>query len=141
MKELKVKVVREGGKIDYPAKPGDAGYDVYTTKTVIINPSERCPMPLGIALEFDDGYYCQIAHKSGIAKNQGVFTIGGIVDSGYRGELVAILVNSTMNQVVIAKGTKIAQLIFMPFVKPEIEYVEELTESERGSDGFGSTGK
>lgn len=142
MKEfsLKVKKLNEDSKINEPAKDSDAGYDVFATKDIILRPQERYNMPLGIALEFPDDYFCQVNQKSGLSQKFGIDTIGNVIDAGYRGEIHAIVVNTSNETINIEKGQKIAQLVFIPFVKSNIEFVNELTETERGSDGFGSTG-
>jgi len=137
---LHVKKINEDGNIFMPAKEGDCGYDVCSTIDLEILPHERYNIPLGIALEFPDGYVCMVQQKSGIARNFGLDTIGNIIDSGYRGEIHAQIVNTSDDVVVIKKGMKIAQLIFLPFVKAEIRIVDKLTESDRGFGGFGSTG-
>lgn len=142
MKEfsLKVKKLNEDSKINEPAKDSDAGYDVFATKDIILRPQERYNMPLGIALEFPDDYFCQVNQKSGLSQKFGIDTIGNVIDAGYRGEIHAIVVNTSNETINIEKGQKIAQLVFIPFVKSNIKFVNELTETERGSDGFGSTG-
>ena len=137
---LKVKKLNEDSKINEPAKDSDAGYDVFATESISLNPHERYNMPLGIALEFPDGYFCQVNQKSGLSQKFGIDTIGNVIDAGYRGEIHAIIVNTSNEIIIIEKGQKIAQLVFIPFVKSSIEFVDELSETERGSDGFGSTG-
>jgi len=138
---LKVKKLNEKGRIDLPAKPGDCGFDVYATKSVTMLPHERFNMPLGLALEFDDGYFCQVNQKSGLANKFGIDTIGNVIDSGYRGEIHAQIVNTSNERFDIIAGQKIAQLIFIPYEKPKINFVNELSGTERGQDGFGSTGQ
>ena len=142
MKEfsLKVKKLNEDSKINEPAKKSDAGYDVFATESISLKPQERYNMPLGIALEFPDYYFCQVNQKSGLSQKFGIDTIGNVIDAGYRGEIHAIIVNTSNEVINVEKGQKIAQLVFIPFVKSSIEFVTELTETERGSDGFGSTG-
>ena len=144
--ELKVRIInRELGRINHlinqPAKPGDCGYDVFATCNKTLLPHERFNMPLGIALEFTEGHFCQVNQKSGLANKFGIDTIGNVIDSAYRGEIHAQIVNTSNDVLKIDVGQKIAQLIFIPFVKANIEYVDELSKTERGTDGFGSTGK
>jgi len=143
MKEfkLKVKKLKPNGRIDLPAKRNDAGHDVYATTSVELKPGERYAMPLGIAMEFPEGYVCIVTDKSGIANKYGLHSIGAIVDNCYRGEIHCILVNSSNEQVCVNKGQKIAQLIFYRcFTTNEIEYVDELSETSRNIGRFGSTG-
>jgi dUTP pyrophosphatase len=137
---LKVKKLNNNSRINPPAKKGDAGYDVFSTKLITLEPLERFKMPLGIALEFSEGYVCMVCEKSGLANKQGFISIGPVVDSSYRGEIHCIILNTSNKILYIEENTKIAQLVFTPCLTPEIEYVDELSESERGTDGFGSTG-
>lgn len=137
---LKVKKLRQEAKINEPAKLGDAGYDVFSMEDVILQPHDRYNMPLGIAIEIPLGWVCIVNQKSGIAKNFGIDTIGNVIDSNYRGEIHAQIVNTSNDIVNIEKNKKIAQLVFLQHGSSEIEYVNELSETERGETGFGSTG-
>jgi dUTP pyrophosphatase len=138
---LKVKKLSSDSKIDIPAKKGDAGLDCYAAETITLLPHERYTMPLGICIEFPIGYVCQVNQKSGIAKNLGIDTMGNIIDSEYRGEIHATIVNTSNTKVLIHKGHKICQLIFLKcFLPNKIQYVDTLSETDRGSKGFGSTG-
>ncbi|MCF7795965.1 dUTP diphosphatase [Patescibacteria group bacterium] len=142
MEKLKVKIInKKYGKINKPAKHGDAGYDVFATKDIILKPHERYNMPLGIALEFPSDYVCVVNQKSGLANKYGIDTIGNVIDSGYRGEIHALIVNTSNKDIFIKAGQKIAQLLFLFWKEFNILYVDELTETDRGSNGFGSTGK
>lgn len=143
MKEfyLKVKKLKPNGRIDLPAKIGDAGYDIYATTSIELKPGERYPMPLGMALEFPKGYVCVVTDKSGIASKYGLHSIGAIVDNCYRGEIHCILVNSSNEKVYVNKGKKIAQLIFYQcFTTNDIKFVDKLSNTNRNDGKFGSTG-
>jgi dUTP pyrophosphatase len=139
---LKVKKLKEQAKIDPPAKLGDVGFDVYATTYKELKPGERYAMPLGIAMEFPEGYGAFVEQRSGLARKKGILTIGNVIDSGYRGECHAIIVNTSNDEeIAINAGDKIAQIVFHPCpTVGEIEYVEELSQTERGGKGFGSTG-
>lgn len=138
---LKVKRLNDTMKnsINFPAKPGDAGYDVFSTVNSLLQPGERLAVPLGIALEFPEGFVCKVEQKSGISQKLGLDTIGNVIDSGYRGQIHAVVVNTSNYAVSIHKDEKIAQLVFYPYVKAKTEFVDELSESVRGGTGFGST--
>lgn len=139
--KLKIKKLINFTGIDAPAKPGDAGYDLYATTDRRISLYSRFNMPLGIAIEIPEGYVGIIEAKSGRANKEGLTTIGNIIDSGYRGEIHAQLVNTSKDfGITIKKGQKVAQIIFQKCYTPEIEFVEELSDSSRGKKGFGSTG-
>jgi dUTP pyrophosphatase len=141
---IKWKKLKPQGKLDMPAKPGDAGYDVYATENAIIPPGCRIQMPLGIALEMPSGMVGLVQGKSGRAVREGLTTIGNVIDSGYRGEVHAVLVNTNHGSfgkdIMINSGEKVAQILFIKNYAPPIREVTELTQSERGADGFGSTG-
>lgn len=138
---VKVKKLSKDANINYPAYPGDAGYDVYSTVNVSLKPLERISIPLGLSLEFDSNFVCLVQGKSGISKKYGLDTIGNVIDSSYRGEIHAQMVNVSNYVVEIKKGMKIAQLLFIKIGTPVIQYVENLEETDRGSNNFGSTGK
>lgn len=139
---LKVKILRPGAKIDMPAKNGDAGLDVYSTETRYIGPNERYTMGLGFCMEFSEGYVCQVNQKSGLARDFGIDTMGNIIDVSYRGEVHVTILNTSNIKLFIEKGRKICQFVFLKYAVPEkIEYVDELSASERGENGYGSTGR
>ncbi|MBU0778260.1 dUTP diphosphatase [Patescibacteria group bacterium] len=138
---LKIKRLREDVKLPVKAREGDAGFDVFSTKEILIGPGETFKFPLGFALEFDPGNVVLIQEKSGMAVN-GILTIGNVIDSGYRGECHVILLNSSKLSSWIKMGQKIAQILLVPcYTGNEIVEVTELSDTERGGDGFGSTGK
>jgi dUTP pyrophosphatase len=138
---LKVNKMVKDARIDEPAYLGDAGYDVYSPIDVTIRPGNRVKLGLKLRLEFDSNYVCMVQEKSGMANRLGIQTIGNVIDSSYRGEIHVILHNIGFQAVTINKGMKVAQLLFMVCGLPEIKYVEELSTSDRGVKGFGSSGK
>jgi len=138
---LKVKDLGKGGKIMAPAKTGDAGYDVVATQDVTLYDGHQFKMPLGIAIEIPEGFVAIVQGKSGLATNKGLTTIGNVIDSGYRGEISACLLNNSYKPIVIHKGDKVAQIIFQKVYVADIEMVIKLSSSDRNEDGFGSTGK
>lgn len=137
---LKVKKLHEYGNINAPAKKGDAGYDIFSTQHITLFPGEKTLIPSGIAVEFDDGYMCRVENKSGIASKTGLLCVNGIIDSSYRGEIGIIVYNLSKSPEEIKKGQKIAQLVFYKIETPSITFTDNLTESDRGVGGFGSTG-
>lgn len=138
---LKVKKLSEFGNINMPALEGDAGFDVYATRDYTVLPHQKVKIPLDIAIEFPKGYMCRIENKSGIASKTNLYNVGGIIDAGYRGNICAIVYNLGLKPETIRRGQKIAQLVFYKIETPPIEFVEELSESERDWAGFGSTGE
>lgn len=122
------------------AHPGDAGMDLYSVEDMVLEPGERRSVPTGIAIALPDGYVSLVWDKSGVSHKFGVKTLGGVLDSGYRGEYLIGLVNLGQENFEIKKGQKIAQLLIQKVERPDITAVDELDETSRGAGGFGSTG-
>ena len=122
------------------AYPGDAGMDIFSVQDVIIKPSERMTCSTGIAIQIPDGYVGLIWDKSGLATKNGIKTMGGVIDSGYRGEIKIVMINLSQESYEIKKGDKIAQMLIQKVENTEITEVENLDETKRGEGGFGSTG-
>lgn len=126
------------------AKPGDAGADVYSRIDCEIKAGERVLVPTGIAIAMPDGYAAFAHPRSGLAIKYGVGIVNapGTIDAGYRGELQMILINHDPKEsFLIKRGDRIAQLVFQKVERAEFIEVNELPGSDRGSSGFGSTGK
>lgn len=138
---LKVKKLREDAIIPKKAYNGDAGFDVFSTENFVIFPGKIATIGLGLAVEFDNGNVLRVDDKSGLAVKKGIFTIAGIIDSTYRGEIHVCLVNFSDVPVTFNKGQKIAQIILMPcYTGNGIIEIKELSNTDRGTGGFGSTG-
>ena len=121
---------------------GDAGADLCAVEDVTIAPGVRKMIRTGITLEIPEGFVGLIWDKSGISSNSGVKVLGGVIDSSYRGEIIVTLINLSFSKdFCIYKGMKIAQILIQPVVLCHFEEVNELSDSERGEKGFGSTGK
>ncbi|MFE9082200.1 dUTP diphosphatase [Bacillus mobilis] len=137
------------------AKPGDSGFDLVAAEDTIIWPGETKVVPTGLAFEIPPGYELQVRPRSGMTRNTKLRVVLGTVDSGYRGE-VGVLVDHIMSKdlgvkfdkgkqqfvsaSVIEKGTRIAQGVIAPVVTAHFEETDELSDSERGTNGYGSTG-
>ena len=125
------------------ARPGDAGMDVYSTIDCSIAPGARSVIPTGIAIALPEGYVCLVHPRSGLAAKNGISIVNtpGTIDSGYRGEIKVILINTDQSETFeIKRGDRIAQLVFQKFESARFYEVENLPESQRGAGGFGSTG-
>ena len=125
------------------AKEGDAGMDICADKDIAIPAFCWEAIPTGIYMELPEGYECQIRSRSGLAAKHGIQVLNspGTIDSGYRGEVKVILKNNAYASYDIKKGDRIAQMIFAPVTTASITEVAELSDSERGEGGLGSTGK
>lgn len=124
------------------AHEGDAGLDLRITHDVTLNPGERATVGTGLAVEIPQGCVGLVLPRSGLASKHGITLSNsvGVIDSGYRGEIGATLLNQSDETATLDAGTRVCQLIVMPFVPCELVPCEELTETERGAAGFGSTG-
>lgn len=139
MVKIKVKKLTDSAKLPSYAHAGDAGMDIFSDEEVLILPNRRTLVKTGISIELPKGYVALVWDKSGVAKN-GLTKIGGVIDSGYRGEYKIMLFNISSSTYKIIKGQKIAQILIQKVEEPQIEEVKEISKSTRGSSGFGSTG-
>ena len=138
--KIKIKKINPVGKVPTRAKSSDAGYDLYSTVDMPITPTARQLVPTGIAIEIPEGYYGRIAPRSGLAVRAGIDILAGVVDSGYRNEIKVVMINLGEGLVSVNKGDRIAQLIIEKCYDVEWEEVNELSDSDRGEGGFGSSG-
>lgn len=138
--KIKIKKLNNEAILPKYAHPGDVGMDMYALEDYDLKPSERKIFSVGFALEFEEGFAAIVKDRSSISKN-GLHTMGGVFDAGYRGEYNVNLINLGSETYHISKGDKIAQLIIYPIVIAELEEAETLSESSRGTGNFGSTGK
>ena len=139
---MKLKVKRMNGEAKLPVygHPGDAGLDLFSSIDHDLQKGEVLAVPTGIQVEIPFGHVGLIWDKSGISL-QGVHRMAGVVDAGYRGEVKVVMVNLGQQTFRINRGMKIAQLLVQPVAEVEVEEAEELEDSSRGENGFGSTGK
>ena len=125
------------------ARDGDAGLDLQANDTLKVGPGERAMVPTGLAVAIPAGHAGLVLPRSGLASRQGLTLANspGLIDEGYRGEIIVAVVNLDPDQPVeIRKGDRIAQLVVVPFAGIEPAEVAELPQSSRGEAGFGSTG-
>lgn len=138
---LKIKKIHPDAKIPSYAHPGDAGMDLYVNETVRIEPGERLSIPIGLAFEVPDGYVGLLWDKSGLSHKHGIISLGGVLDAGFRGEVIVGVANISKVPYIFEKGHKIIQLLIQPICIPTITVVDELTLTERGHGRLGSSGK
>jgi dUTP pyrophosphatase len=139
--ELLIKTLHPSATVPNFAHSTDAGLDLYAVEGTTIAPGERRTLRTGIALAIPVGHVGLIWDKSGIAHKAGLKTLGGVIDAGYRGEVMVGLHNLGDTPHTFAVGEKLAQIIIQPIVQPTLVEVETLPEADRGNKGFGSTGK
>jgi len=140
--ELPVRRLREDAVVPERAYAGDAGLDLAACERFELGPGERAVVGTGLAVAIPDGHAGFVQPRSGLAARHGLSVVNapGLIDSGYRGEIRVVLLNTDLREsFVVEPGMRIAQLVVLPV--PELELVEtdELPESERGVRGFGSS--
>jgi len=136
-------IVAEPGQIPGYAQPGDAGADLRSSEDLVIEPGDRALVGTGIRFALPEGYAAFVVPRSGLAVKHGITVLNspGTIDAGYRGEIRVPLLNTDRTEAFrIAKGDRIAQLIICPVSRADFRTVTELSESVRGTGGFGSTG-
>lgn len=121
---------------------GSAGCDLQSAEDKTIRPGDRVLVGTGVKLEIPFGFGAQVCSRSGLAIKHGVAVLNspGIIDNDYRGEIKVILHNSGNEEFIIKKGDRIAQLLFFPIIQAIFHKAREVSETERGEGGFGSTG-
>ena len=143
--KIEIKKLRENAVIPTRGSLQAAGYDLYAAidEPVTIKPHTTEKIGTGLAIAVPDGYFGAIFARSGLAAKQGLRPANcvGVADSDYRGEYIVALHNDTDEEKTIGCGERIAQLVVMPYLSVEFEEKDELSETERGTGGFGSTGK
>ncbi len=144
--ELRVQFQRLPSNPDLPlparATPQAAGYDIRSAIEVVLNPGEIRLISTGLIMELPEGMECQVRPRSGLALKYGITLPNspGTIDPDYRGEVKIIIQNLGSEQVTLIRGERVAQLVFSLFESPEVSEVKELSSTDRGEDGFGSTG-
>ena len=142
MIELPVRRLRPDATLPARAYAGDAGFDLAACERVELAPGERAIVPTGLAVAIPEGYAGFVQPRSGLATRNGLTIVNtpGLVDSGYRGELRVILLNTDREHAfVVEPGMRIAQLVVLPVPEVELVELDELPASERGVRGFGSS--
>ena len=134
---MKIQLIDFGGKSPERAHANDAGADVFSPRDEVICPGQICKMPLGFGLRIPDGFAGYIFPRSGLS-SQGIVCELPPIDSGYTGEVHAIISNVSKKEYEIKAGDKIGQLVIMPGLIPEFTFEEW---KERGTGAFGSTGR
>jgi dUTP pyrophosphatase len=140
--ELPVQRLHDGATLPTRAYEGDAGLDLSACERVELGPGERAVVATGLTVAIPDGHAGFVQPRSGLAARHGITILNtpGLVDSGYRGELKVVLLNTDRSeQFVVEPGMRIAQLVVVPVALPEPREVTELPDSERGEKGFGSS--
>lgn len=143
---LRVQVSRLAGSEDLPlpsyATSGAAGMDLRASEDVVLGAGERLAVPTGLVVALPEGYEGQVRCRSGLALRHGLSLVNGVgtIDSDYRGEVKVLMVNLGSETVTLKRGERVAQMVVVAVERVELEESENLSETSRGSGGFGSTG-
>ncbi|OYT41465.1 deoxyuridine 5'-triphosphate nucleotidohydrolase [Candidatus Pacearchaeota archaeon ex4484_26] len=142
LKEVRIKRLSKDAIIPKKAYEHDAGFDLHAAENIVLKPLERKLVKTGIALELPKGYHAEIRPRSGLALKHGITILNtpATIDTGYRGEIMIILANLGNEPFEVNKGERIAQLVFSQVHNVNLKEVEELSETQRGEKGFGSSG-
>jgi dUTP diphosphatase len=141
--ELPVQLLRAGAALPARAYEGDAGHDLTSCERVVLEPGARALVPTGVAVAIPEGHAGLVVPRSGLAAEHGLSIVNapGLIDSGYRGELLVILHNTDRDRAfTVEPGMRVAQLVVVAVPQVRLLEVEELTASERGPRGHGSSG-
>lgn len=143
MEKFFVKKLTEDAILPTQAHPGDAGWDLYSNISCIVKAGETVKIGTGISIQLPKNTFGAVFARSGLATKQGLRPANcvGVCDSGYTGEYIVALHNDSDEDSTIMKGDRVAQLVVIPYVTGELCVVDDLDKTERGSGGFGSTGK
>jgi len=137
---FKVKLLINGAICPTKADSGCAGYDLYSVVDTVIEPNSRKLISTGISVEIPKHYYLRVAPRSGMSV-RGIDVGAGVIDSSYRGEVKALIINNTDEQYSVKQGDRIAQLIMERCSNTKIMVIDELSATHRNTSGFGSTGQ
>jgi dUTP pyrophosphatase len=139
--DVAVRRLRPDAELPRQAYEGDAGLDLAACEPIVLEPGERAIVPTGVAVEIPDGYAGFVQPRSGLAARHGIGIVNapGLIDSGYRGEIQVVLLNTGREPFAVEAGMRIAQLVIAPVASVRVVEVDELAGSERGPRGFGSS--
>jgi dUTP pyrophosphatase len=138
---IKVQLLNDKAQIPTRANENDAGFDLYSIIDTVIPPKQRKTVNTGIAIQMPEHMAGLIWPRSGLSVKRGVDVLAGVIDSGYRGQIMVCLYNTSDEIVVLNAGDKIAQIIFQEVPRVLMEVHESLGSSQRGENGFGSSDK
>ena len=136
-----VKKLDRDARLIEKANRGDLGYDIFANENVAISPGKSELVGTGVALQPPEGWGLFIKDRSSYASSKNLETAAGVIDQGYQGEVKVLIRNHENRLYRVLRGDKIAQLVPIPVTNFDVKEVNEFCQTERGSDGFGSTGE
>lgn len=142
--KLLIKRHSKNGGLSLPQKDGDVGHDLFVSEDTTIQPIPQPTaslVPSHVSVKIQDDHFCQILGRSSAANKRGLLVVSAVIDNGYLGELKVCVFNLTGQPVEVKKGERLAQVVFFPMCIPQTKEVKELPETERGTSGYGSSGR
>lgn len=141
--DVKIKLIHDEAKMPFRANEGDAGLDLFAVEEKVIQPGESALIATGIQMELPKGTEAQVRPRSGLALKHSVTVLNspGTIDEGYRGEVKVILINHGKEPFTVEKQMRIAQMVIAPVLQVELVQVAGVSDSQRSTGGFGSSGK
>lgn len=133
-------ILDNGAKMPTKAHRADAGFDLYSRETVIVSAKESATFDTGVHMQIPEGFVGFLKSKSGLNVKHGI-TSEGVIDSGYTGSIVVKLYNHSGKDYKVQTGDKISQIVLLPIAMTDLELVKDFENSERGNNGFGSSGR
>lgn len=137
---IKVKKLKANATLPQMMRQGDAAFDLATCEDVLLHPGETKIIPTGLALEIPVGFVGNIRDRSGLAGKHALHALAGVIDSNYRGEIGIVMTNLSQIDYQIKTGDRVAQMLIQQIAMAEFEEVAELSETNRGENGFNSSG-
>jgi dUTP pyrophosphatase len=140
---MNIKLTNPNATVPTRGSTDAAGYDLYACEPRVVYPGATMKVNTGIAVEIPKGYFGAVFARSGLATKQGLRPANcvGVIDADYRGDVMVALYNDSTEPREVQVGDRIAQLVIIPYISPDLEVVSDLSDTERSGNGFGSTGK
>ena len=138
---LRVKLNHQKAKLPMRSHPSDAGLDIFAVEHATLRPGVHAVLPTGLHIEVPEGCVGLIWPRSGLAAKHGIDTLAGVVDASYRGEIKVSIINHGHDDLEIKPGDRIAQLLIQPVALINCVQVDDLSDTDRGMNGFGSSGR
>jgi dUTP pyrophosphatase len=140
LRRLSFKRLDPGATLPTRGSSYAAGLDIYSIEEVVIEPRQRSLVRTGLAVAIPPGYYGRVAPRSGLATKKGLDVLAGVIDADYRGEVRCLLYNAGDEVINLPAHSKICQLIIEKIITPSAVWADEISDTDRGTGGFGSTG-
>lgn len=143
MPDIAFQILDEAAQLPARAHATDAGWDVTSIEKLTLAPGERAGVRTGLAMQLPADWCCLVVPRSGLALKGGISIVNapGLIDAGFRGEVRVILINTSQEPFEVNPGDRIGQFVFMPVPQVKLHEVQDLTDSDRGQGGFGSSGR